>query len=321
MRVSARIRRWLTGPGSDPSVRARFWVEVDGRPRQDPRVRGAIKAMGRSGWAGSLLEYQWSDGHWVTPGTSARELYRPKYIVTNWLAIVLADLGMTRSDPRIRRTAEMILDRWSGRGGDLSGRSGEICVTGNAVRTLIRFGYLDHPVVQRSIAWIVRTQKPDGGWHCFPSRTGTLDGWEGLAALAEIPDDARDESIRRSVERGAEFYLRRHLMEEGKVRYPPWFRIHYPNHYYYDILVGLRILTRLGYGADPRMSPALRWLRSKRGRDGTWSLDAAHPDLDPARGGYSFRGLVFPMLLEPLHEPSRWATVEALSVLARVDAS
>ena len=321
MRVAPRVRRWLTGPNADPSVRARFWLEVEGRSAQDPRVRTALKAIGRTGWAASLLSYQMPDGHWVTPGTSGGELYRPKYIVTNWIAIVLADLGMTRSDRRVRKTAEMILNRWSRRGGDLTGRSGEICVTGNAVRSLIRFGYLDHPVVQRSIAWIVRTQKADGGWHCFRSRTGTLDGWEGLAALAEIPADSRDESVRRSIERGAEFYLKRHLMDEGPVPYPPWFRIHYPNHYYYDVLVGLRVLTRLGYGADPRLAAALRWLRTKRRRDGTWALDAAHPDLDPDRGGYRFTGLVFPMVLEPLNEPSQWATVEALSVLAQIHPS
>jgi len=267
------------------------------------------------------LNDQLPDGHWVTPGTSAGELYRPKYIATNWLAIALADLGMTRTDPRIRRTAELILDRWSKRGGDPSGKTGEVCVTGNAVRTLIRFGYIDHPVVQRSIAWIVGSQKPDGGWHCFPSRTGTLDSWEGLAALAEIPEEARPESVRRSIERGAEFYLRHGLMKEGRVRYPPWFRIHYPNHYYYDVLVGLRTLARLGHGADPRMAPAIRWLRKKRGRDGTWALDAAHPDLDAAHGGYVMRRPVFPILLEPLRIPSQWATVEALSVPARVEAS
>jgi hypothetical protein len=317
MLVSPRIRRWLTGPESDPSVRARFWVEVDGRSPKDGAVRAADKAIGRKGWAATLLESQWPDGHWVTPGTSARDLYVPKYIVTNWVAIVLADLGMTRADPRIRKTAEMIIDRWSK---ELTGRGAEICITGNAVRTLIRFGYLEHPLVQRSIEWIVRTQKSDGGWHCFPSRTGTLDSWEGLAALAEIPETDRDDRVRQSIERGAEFFLRRRLMNEG-VRYPPWFRIHYPNHYYYDVLVGLRILTRLGYGADSRLAPALRWLRGKRAHDGTWALDAAHPDLDPALAGYRMRRVTFPMMLEPPHEPSQWATVEALSVLTRADAS
>jgi hypothetical protein len=324
MHVKPRTRAWLTGPESDPSVRARFWVEVDGLPPDNDRVQKARKAIGRTGWAASLLGHQFPDGHWVTRGTSAGELYRPKYIATNWVAIVLAELGMTRADPRIRRTAELILKRWSGRGGDLSGASGETCVTGNAVRTLLRFGYLDHPAVQRSIDWIVKTQKTDGGWHCFPSRTGTLDGWEGLAALAEIPDGARDGAIRRSIECGAEFYLRRHLMDQGKGAYPPWYRIHYPNHYYYDLLVGLRILTRLGYGADPRMTRALRWLRSKRARDGTWALDAAHPDLVRAGAGYSLPNdarAVYPMLLEPLNAPSRWATVEAMSILARVESS
>jgi hypothetical protein len=318
MTVAPRVRKWLTGPGSDPSVRTRFWLEVEGRPRGDSRVQAALKDIGRTGWAASLLEPQFPDGHWVTTRSTARDLYVPKYIVTNWIAIVLADLGMTKRDPRIRRTAELIMDRWGARGNDLSGRSGEVCVTGNAVRTLVRFGYLDHPVVQRAIAWIVRSQKSDGGWHCFPSKKGTLDGWEALAAFAEIPESERDRSVQRSVERGAEFFLHRHLMDEG-TRYAPWFRIHYPNHYYYDILVGLRTLTRLGYGADRRLAPALRWLASKRARDGTWAMDETHPDVEPDFPGDNLSRPFFPMTLELLHQPSRWATVEALSVLARVE--
>jgi hypothetical protein len=325
MKVPARLRRWLLGARSDPSVRARFYTEVDGRPASDPRVRKAASQIGKTGWAAAILEDQFPDGHWVTPGSSARELYRPKYTVTNWQAIVLGDLGATKKDPRVRRTAELLLDRWSGKEGDhyadLSGRVGEICVTGNAVRTLVRFGYLDHPSVQASLDWILRNQKADGGWHCFPSRTGTLDGWEGLAAFAAIPESERDDRLRRSIERGAEFYLRRRLMDEGTARYPPWFRIHYPNHYYYDLLVGLDVLTRLGFGGDRRLAPALRWLRSKQRSDGAWARDADHPDLDPEHGGYSFKGLVYPMRLEPLEAPSRWVTVQALGVLARVESA
>jgi hypothetical protein len=314
VRVSPSIRNWLAGAKSDPSIRLRFLTEVEGRGEDDPQVSRARKSIGRNGWAASLLEYQQPDGHWFSRGTSPAELYNPKFVVTNWLAIVLADLGATRSDPRVRKTAELMLG-W--RAKVLAEGDGHLCVNGNSARTLIRFGYLDHPVVQRLIAVTLRTQKSDGGWHCFPSRTGTLDGWEGLAALAEIPEASRDAPTRRAVERGAEFFLGRALMNEGTGRYDPWFRIHYPNHYYYDVLVGLRLLTRLGYGSDRRLRPALRWLRSKRRPDGTWALDAIHPDEDFE--GQTLPHPWYPMMLETIHERSQWATVEALSVLARVE--
>jgi hypothetical protein len=315
MRVSPRIRKWLTGPKSDPSVRVRYWTEVEGRDHRDAEVQKALKSIGRSGWAASLLQYQLPQGQWTTPGTSVPELLRPRYIATNWQAIVLSDLGMTRSDPRIQKTAERIL---SWRQEVLKANDAELCFAGNATRTLIQFGYLDHPVVQQWIAWLVRNQKSDGGWHCFPFRSGTLDAWEGLAALAEIPEDSRDDSVRRAIDRGAEFYLKRKLMHQGAAGYAPWFRIHYPNHFYYDLLVGLRILTRLGHGGDPRLAPALRWLRAKRARDGTWALDAAHPDLNEA-DAYLFRQPVFPLMLEAPLAPSQWATVEALSILTRAE--
>lgn len=322
MRVPDRLRTWLTGPGSDPSVRWRYWREVAAVSETDARVRTARKAIGRKGWAAELLSYQCPDGHWTTPGSTDRELYVPKYAATNWHAIVLADLGMARSDPRIRRTAELIMKRWGNPKDDgLTGPSAEICITGNATRTLLRFGYLEHPVVRRSIDWIVGAQKADGGWHCFRSKRGTLDAWEGLAALAEIPEARRTEPVRSAIARGAEFFLERELMEEGPDPYPPWFRIHYPNHYYYDLLVGLRILSRLGYGGDHRMRPALRWLEERRRPDGTWALDADHPDVDPDLGGYSILRPVLPLRVESPNAPSRWATVEALSVLAQRERS
>ncbi len=315
MRIAPKLRRWLTAPDADPSVRSRYWTEVEGRSPGDPRVKSARAAIGKKGWAAQLLEHQFPDGHWVTPATTAEDLYRPKYIVTNWRMLVLADLGLTRADPRIAKLADLILDRW---GAELAGPTAELCISGNTARSLIRFGYGDHPVVRQTLGWLVETQKADGGWHCFKSRTGTLDGWEGLAALAEIPESERDAAVRRSIERGAEFYLHRRLMNEGRPRYAPWFRIHYPNHYYYDLLVGLRILTRLGYGGDRRLRPALRWLIDRRSPSGTWSLERSHPDLDPAD---AFQRVVYPMQLEPLGQPSRWATVEALSVLGRVEAA
>ena len=58
------------------------------------------------------------------------------------------------------------------------------------------------------------------------------------------------------VERAAEFYLDRELHRQG-ARYDPWYRFHDPVHYYYDLLVGLDLLTALGFGSDPRLRYAL----------------------------------------------------------------
>ncbi len=270
------------------------------------------------GWAALLLDEQLRDGQWATPGTTSRELYRPKYVATNWRMIVLGDLGLTRADPRVRRMIELVVRRWGGPRGPLGGSESEICQTGNALRAFLRLDYTDDPIVDRMVRWIVDAQKADGGWNCLPSRSGTLDGWEGLAALAYLPEAKRGARVGRAIERGAEFYLDRRLSREGRGRYAPWFRIHYPTHYYYDLLVGLDMITRLGYARDPRLAVALRWLTGRRDRQGRWAIDAIHPDL-PREDRYSIRPPYYPFVLDRPGLPSRWATVTALAVLARVE--
>ncbi len=55
--------------------------------------------------------------------------------------------------------------------------------------------------------------------------------------------------------------------------------------------------------------------------DGTWAIDADHPDVDPSQLAYPIDEWPFwPMRLETRNEPSRWATVNAISVLARLAA-
>src|SRR5256712_6909433 len=112
--------------------------------------------------------------------------------------------------------------------GELGRLGSEVCITGNAVRMLLRFGYTKHPQLKPAIDWLVRHQKKDGGWHCFRSATGTLDCWEALAAFAALPPVSRSPDVLRSIDRVAEFDLMRHLFREGQTLYAPWFRLHYP---------------------------------------------------------------------------------------------
>ncbi len=224
-------------------------------------------------------------------------------------------MGLTKKHPRIAKGMDLLVRKRFLPSGELGRPGSEVCITGNAVRMLLRFGYTKHPHLKPAIDWLVRHQKQDGGWHCFRSPTGTLDCWEALAAFAELPPVSRNPEVLRSIERGAEFYLSRGLTREGPARYAPWFRLHYPVHYYYDLLVGLDVLTSLGYADDRRMRPALDRLEAMRNRDGSWNLDAHHPDSEDPN--YRVRGPFYPFGLEVPGRPSRWITTTALTVLRR----
>ena len=313
MAVPRRLITWLLEDG-DPSVTLRVLRDLLHRPADDPDLRAARGQVGHVGWGKQMLDEQLPSGQWASPRTDARSLYRPKYIATNWRLLVLAELGVPGTHPKVRRAVDLLLRSFgTGRHSCLGGSGSEACITGNAVRYLTMLGRLDDPRTQASIDWLVRRQKPDGGWHCWPSRTGTLDAWEPLAAFAAVPPSRRSASIDRAIARGAEFYLERGLLREGRAPYQPWRRLHYPNHYYYDVLVGLAMLARLGYGTDRRLRPALDLLERKRNPDGTWNLDAHHPDSDDPN--YRRRGPFYPIVLEDAGRPSRWITTTALEVL------
>lgn len=315
MALPPNLRTWLLDDAADPSVRYRVLRELLDRPGDDGEVRRVRAQIGRKGWAARLLREQHPPGQWSTAGTTGRDLYVPKYVATNWRLIVLSDLGVPGAHPRIRKATELLKRRWGGPRGAFGGKDSEACITGNAVRYLTRFGQLEDPRVQHSIEWLLRRQKSDGGWHCFRSAKGTLDAWEPLAAFAAIPPAKRSAAMQRSIERGAEFFLERRLLQEGTGTYPPWYRLHYPVHYYYDLLVGLDLLTSLGYGDDRRMRPALDRLESMRTADGRWMMGPLHPDTEDP--DYQPRGPVYPLGLEFPGKPSRWLTTTALVVLQR----
>jgi len=240
------------------------------------------------------------------------------YVATTWRAIVLSDLGLDSTDPRIRRTAERFFEYKLRMGTMVNIFTEEVCNVGNTARMLTRFGYGDDYRVRKLYERLLEDQREDGGWNCSQDTPGTLDGWEGLAAFAALPRSKRSARIEQAISRGAEFYLERRLFREGR-KYAPWFRFHYPIHYYYDILVGLGLITKLGYADDRRLEPALKILMDKRRPDGTWVLDRVHPDIGPSPGFKPYTKKPKPLALEAPGKPSKWITLTALRVLKRVE--
>ncbi len=321
MRIPGVVTHWLLEP-AQPAARYATLVNLLDRKPTDPDAREALRALPQQGWAADLLRLQNAGGFWE----SREDLYRPKYTASIWRLIVLADLGLTAENTGVRRSCELFLNEYSRQDGgfDIPGSTwlrSELCLTGNLARTLLRCGYGDDSRVRSAFDWLVDHQMDDGGWHCFYEKAfgrGTLDAWEGLSAFAHLPRTRQTARIRGSVEAGAEFFLERGLLHQGKKRYLPWYRTHYPVHYYYDFLVGLDTLTRLGYGDDHRLRPALELLEKKRRPDGKWALDRVHPDLG-AGAGYRFRRKPKRFALETEGRPSKWITLTALQVLKRVE--
>jgi len=311
------VLEWLLEP-SQPAVRYLAMRDlVDGTSRGD--LREAQRAIPAAGWAADILSTRKPGGYWV----EADNFYRPKYISTNWMLLTLSDLGLTNGDPRIAESSALWMDNFAkkdggfGIGGD---KRSEHCIAGNTARALVKFGYADEPRVRSTFDWLVRTQKKNGGWHCWGS-SGTLDAWEGLSAFAVYPKQKWTRGIKDVVERGCEFYLERELCKQG-ARYEPWFRFHFPYHYYYDLLVGVDFITALGYTDDKRLATAVTHLKKKRRKDGRWNLDAVHPDQNNA-GKFpdwwpKYKHRFTPFALEEVGRPSKMITLRAMTVMKRL---
>jgi hypothetical protein len=312
--------KWLL-EDDQPSVRYMTLTHLLAKTEYDQEVKAAQAAIASRGWAADILATQQPGGWWVNEQNS----YRPKYLSTNWMLLVLADLGVKKSDPRIARACELWTQQLSkpdGGFGSPGWSKGHLCTTGNAARALVQFGYEDSPEVRGAFRWLVENQAEKGGWSCFGSGRN-LDSWEPMSAFAALSRQRWTKSEKLAVEKGAEFFLERELHRQG-AHYEPWYRFHYPVHYYYDLLVGLDFMTALGYGGDRRLSHAAEVLGRKRREDGRWGLDAVHPDVGGSMAEWYEKhpkDAPVPFALEKVGEPSKMITLKALQVIERLEGS
>ena len=157
------VMEWLT-ESEQPAVRYLAMRDLLDASAGD--LREAWRAIPSRGWVRQILRRRLPGGWWVDGG----DLYRPKYFSTNWMLLTLSDLGVTRDLPWLPESAELWRDRFARADGgfDTPGaESSELCLVGNTARALVKFGYEDDPKVKSAFQWLVKNQKPNGGWDCF----------------------------------------------------------------------------------------------------------------------------------------------------------
>ncbi len=318
--------QWLLEPGN-PSVRYLALTELLDRGPKDTDVMAARERIASSRLARKIMGQQTREGFW-----SPRETcYRPKWTSAVWPLMLLAELAVP-ADDRIKAEVERFLDLHQVESGSFSCRTklergkrwDEPCLTGNMIRTLIQLGYGNDRRVKKAIDWLPVQQLKDGGWNCdFPEKkvkhSSFMSTIEPLWAYSEIPRRRWTRKMKRSIEEGAEFLLMHHLYKSDnhhwQETYPFFTKLHFPMYYFYDILHGLRVLTKLGYADDERIKSAAHLLSSKRRPDGRWNLEGDWYQ----EGDYFYpsgKGRKAPVKVEVIGEPSKWVTLNALRVLA-----
>jgi hypothetical protein len=325
----------------NPPVRYFTLTDILERPENDPEVRDAKHENMKTGVVPKILAEQRNGGYWKTP----ESFYTAKYKGTVWQLVVLAELKAEGKNEHIKKACEFILensqDRESGGFSELGSETrGGLhdkvlpCLTGNMVWSLIRFGYMEDPRVQRGINWIVTYQRSDDGveeklesWpyerqghpHCWGyTRTRNIHTChmgvvKALKALAEISPDRRSKDVKNTIERLAEYMLKHHIYERShnlnRVSIPNWLKFGFPYLWQTDILEVLEILTKLGYN-DERMQEAVDLVVSKQDDQGRWKLESLPP---PQKTFYTN----FSTNIEQKGSSSKWITLNALRVLRR----
>ena len=344
--VSEGLRNWLLEE-SEPSVRYCTFVELEGEDSDSNSIQKTMQLIGEKGWAAQYFSKQKEKTYW----DSSTSCYVPKFSSCSWRLIVLADLGVPGDDPRVKNCIDHYLSLHNVESGGFSVREKQppkeakdwqfqphVCATGNMVRTLAKLGHSGDDRVIKAADWLVNKQLTDGGWNCAPQgRHGSFTATvQPIWGLNEMLTQHNREAWQEAVKKGDEFLLKHRVYKSEKDDSAVLFdflKTHYPMHYMYDFLHGLRILTETGIKDDQRMNDAVRVLMAKRLPDGRWPLDGVyrgwrhpHPmhgletvsrpeERDLVTEGW---GSERSIQLEEAGKPSKWITLQALLILKRM---
>jgi len=187
---------WLLGK-ENPSVRYFTLRDLLDKEETDREVKEAKAAIPASKVVSKILSKQKTEGHWE----DKENPYHPKYKSTYWQIMTLGQLGMDKTNERVRKACEFVLNLQSTEGGfssytrqralqeyewmrtrtalkeklqpepetwaqSLITEHQYSCLTGNVCAAMLRMGYSTEIRLKKALNWLVKIQNSDGGWLC-----------------------------------------------------------------------------------------------------------------------------------------------------------
>ncbi|MBG6237092.1 hypothetical protein IWX78_000035 [Mycetocola sp. CAN_C7] len=303
------VTDWLLD--SDPAIRWQVMRDLLDEPAAAVAAERARVAT--EGWGAHLLALQQPSGHWAGGTYDPAEPRDPDAPGQPWTAthhtlVLLREFGLDPAGPRARHAIDLVREKVSWEHADQRYFDGEVepCVNGMVVAIGDYFGENVQGIVDR----LLTEQLDDGGWNCDAEYGSTRSSFhsticvlEGLLEHERIRGATAEVTAARH--RAEEYLLERRMLRRlstGEIPDLDWARFSFPPRWFYDALRGLDYLRAAEVVPDPRLDEVIGLVENKRGADGRWLLENAHP------GAVHFE-------LETEGEPSRWTTLRALRVL------
>jgi hypothetical protein len=322
---------WLL-EAEDPGVRYLALRDLVGLPPGDQELLAAKELAHTKGPIAVILDALNPAGYWVEPGPG----YNPKYRGTVWAIILLGQLGASCAmDPRLEQACRYLLDHALTGNGQFSitgAPSGTVdCLQGNLCAAMLDLAFHD-PRLDQAFEWMARSVTGEGvapledkkailryyAGKCGPvfacgANNKLQCAWGGvkvMLAFSKLAPEKRTSLIQSAIQKGVDFLLG---VDPAEARYPTgyadqpsgnWWKFGFPVFYITDLLQNVEALVRLGYGDDPRLSNALKFIHEKQDRNGQWALD------------FDYTGKTW-VNFGKKKQPNKWVTLRAAWVLSQ----